>query len=140
VAGQVALIGALNTQIDALGEVVAGNVGQHRDADIYTSQPGLGIILSAPILAEFGDDPDRYASVKARKNNAGTAPITRAPGISDSCLRNWMHQAEADANGGGRDEKKEVAELRRRNRVLEQENEILRRAAAYFARENVLPK
>jgi transposase-like protein len=54
-----------------------------------------------------------------------------------------MAQADADENGGPRltsAEKKELAELRRRNRVLEQENEILRRAAAYFARENVLPK
>ena len=60
------------------------------------------------------------------------------------CLRNWMAQAVADENGGGQRlcgaEKKELAELRRRNRLLEQENEILRRAAAYFARENVLPK
>ncbi len=54
-----------------------------------------------------------------------------------------MAQADADENGGSRlasAEKKELAELRRKNRLLEQENEILRRAAAYFARENVLPK
>jgi transposase len=64
-------------------------------------------------------------------------------GISESCLRNWMAQADADENGGPRltsAEKKELAELRRKNRLLEQENEIQRRAAAYFARENVLPK
>jgi transposase len=76
----------------------------------------------------------------ARQGTTPVSKIARDLGISDSCLRNWMHQADADANGTGGDEKKEVAELRRRNRVLEQENEILRRAAAYFARENVLPK
>lgn len=55
-----------------------------------------------------------------------------------------MAQADADANGSATRltsaEKKELAELRRRNRQLEMENEILKRAAAYFARENVLPK
>jgi transposase-like protein len=54
--------------------------------------------------------------------------------------------AQADADDGGRPdrlssaEKNELAELRRRNRQLEMENEILKRAAAYFAKENVLPK
>jgi transposase len=55
-----------------------------------------------------------------------------------------MAQADADDSGGAdrltTAEKKELAELRRRNRQLEMENEILKRAAAYFARENVLPK
>lgn len=76
----------------------------------------------------------------ARQGTTPVSKIAKDLGISDSCLRNWMHQADADADGAGSDEKKEVAELRRRNRVLEQENEILRHAAAYFARENVLPK
>jgi transposase len=80
VSGQVALIRALNTQIDEIGEVVADYFGQHRDADIYASQPGLGTILSARIMAEFGDDPHRFADARARKNYAGTAPITRASG------------------------------------------------------------
>jgi transposase-like protein len=64
-------------------------------------------------------------------------------GISDSCLRNWIAKAAVDAGerpGLSTDEGKELVELRRRNRVLETENEILKRAAAYFARENVLPK
>lgn len=92
--------------------------------------------MPAPHPPEF-----RQRAVElARQGTTPVSKIARDLGISDSCLRNWMHQAEADANGGGSDEKKEVAELRRRNRVLEQENEILRRAAAYFARENVLPK
>jgi len=64
-------------------------------------------------------------------------------GISDSCLRNWLAQAAIDAGerpGFSSDERKELVELRRRTRVLEMENEILKRASAYFARENVLPK
>jgi len=64
-------------------------------------------------------------------------------GISESCLRNWMAQADVDAGtrpGLSTEERKELAELRRRNRVLEMEVEILKRASAYFARENVLPK
>jgi transposase len=64
-------------------------------------------------------------------------------GISDSCLRNWIAQAAIDAGnrpGLSTDERRELVELRRRTRVLEMENEILKRASAYFARENVLPK
>ena len=54
--------------------------GRHPDAEIYLSQPGLGPVLGARVLGEFGDDPDRYASGKARKNYAATSPITRASG------------------------------------------------------------
>ncbi|WP_229665788.1 IS110 family transposase [Ornithinimicrobium pekingense] len=80
VASEVALITVLNTQIERLGQVVDEHFGRHRDADIYTSLPGLGVILSARILGEFGDDPDRYADATCRKAYAGTAPITRASG------------------------------------------------------------
>lgn len=64
-------------------------------------------------------------------------------GISDSCLRGWIARTKVDSGerpGVTSDEQRELIELRRRNRVLETENEILRRAAAYFARENILPK
>jgi transposase-like protein len=64
-------------------------------------------------------------------------------GISESCLRRWMDIAAVDAGqrpGLTSEERKELVELRRRTRVLEMENEILKRASAYFARENVLPK
>lgn len=50
--------------------IVAGTV----DAEIILSQPGLGPILGARVLAEFGDDPDRYTDARAGKNYAGTTP------------------------------------------------------------------
>ncbi|MDQ3359810.1 MAG: IS110 family transposase [Actinomycetota bacterium] len=80
VATEVAVITVLNTQIERLGQVVGEHFGRHRDADIYTSLPGLGVILGARILGEFGDDPHRYTDAKARKAYAGTAPITKASG------------------------------------------------------------
>jgi len=64
----------------ALQGQVEADFGRHPDAEIYLSQPGLGHILGARVLGEFGDDPHRYASGKARKNYAGTSPITRASG------------------------------------------------------------
>lgn len=80
VAAQVEVITTLNTQIDTLGEVVADHFGRHPDAELITSLPGLGVILAARVLGEFGDDPSRYVDAKARKAYAGTAPITRASG------------------------------------------------------------
>jgi transposase len=77
---EVAVITVLNTQIERLGQVVGEHFGRHRDADIYTSLPGPGVILGARILGEFGDDPHRYTDTKARKAYAGTAPITKASG------------------------------------------------------------
>jgi transposase len=91
VTGQVRLIETLNAQIDALGEVVAEHFGRHADADLYTSQPGLGVILGARVLAEFGDVPKRYADAKARKNYAGTSPITRASGTKKTVLARHVH-------------------------------------------------
>ena len=55
---------------------------RHPDAEIYLSQPGLGVVLSARVLAEFGDDPNQFHDGRARKNYAGTSPITRASGRS----------------------------------------------------------
>lgn len=87
----------------------------------------------------------RRAVELARQGDKSLVQLAKDLGISRSCLQNWVNQADADDKGGesGRltsAEKKELAELRRRNRQLETENEILKRAAAYFARENVLPK
>ncbi|MBE1611618.1 transposase [Actinopolymorpha pittospori] len=80
VAALVAVISELSRQIQTLeGEVEAG-FGRHPDAEIYLSQPGLGMTLGARVLAEFGDDPHRYTDARARKNYSGMAPVTKASG------------------------------------------------------------
>jgi hypothetical protein len=76
----IAVITVLNEQVKALESQVEADFGRHPDAEIYRSQPGLGSVLGARVLGEFGDDPHRYASGKARKNYASTSPITRASG------------------------------------------------------------
>ena len=76
----IALITVLNEQVKVIEEQVGAHFGRHPDAEIYLSQPGLGPVLGARVLGEFGDDPHRYASGKARKNYAATSPITRASG------------------------------------------------------------
>ena len=75
-----AVIAALNEQVASLQGQVEAHFGRHPDAEIYRSQPGLGAITGARVLGEFGDDPHRYVSGKARRNYAGTSPITRASG------------------------------------------------------------
>jgi transposase len=75
---EAAIIAALTEQIEVLGKVVADHFGQHPAAEILTSTPGLGVILSARLLGEFGDDPDRYVDAKARKAYAGSAQVTKA--------------------------------------------------------------
>jgi hypothetical protein len=76
----IAVITVLNEQVKALESQVEADFGRHPDAEIYRSQPGLGSVLGARVLGEFGDDPHRYASGKARKNYAATSPLTRASG------------------------------------------------------------
>jgi hypothetical protein len=98
VASAVRLIAQLNTQIGELQAVVAEGFGRHPDAEIVTSQPGLGPVLGARVLAEFGDDHARYADAKARKNYAGTSPITRASGTRKVVLARYSrnrHLADA---------------------------------------------
>ena len=78
----------------------------------------------------------------ARKGESTLVQIAKDFGISEACLHRWMKLADVEDGvrpGVTKDEAAEVRELRKRNRVLEQENEILRRAAAFFARES-LPK
>lgn len=80
VAAYVAVIGELVAQTARLEEQLADRFDQHPDAKLIRSLPGLGMVLGARVLAEFGDDPNRYADAKSRKNYAGTSPITRASG------------------------------------------------------------
>ena len=85
----------------------------------------------------------RRAVDLVRRGDQPTAQIAKDLGISESCLRRWVTVDAVDTgrrDGASSDERRELVELRRRNRVLEMENEILKRASAYFARENVLPK
>ena len=94
----IAVITALDEQVKTLQAEVEAVFGRHPDAEIYLSQPGLGHILGARVLGEFGDDPDRYATGKARKNYAGTSPITRASGkkkiVTARFIRNdWLADA-----------------------------------------------
>jgi hypothetical protein len=80
VAALVAVAVELTAQISRLETELAESFDQHPDAKIIRSLPGLGMTLGARVLAEFGDDPNRYVDAKSRKNYAGTSPITRASG------------------------------------------------------------
>jgi Transposase/Transposase IS116/IS110/IS902 family len=98
VASAVRLIAQLTTQIAELQAVVAEGFGRHPDAEIIASQPGLGAVLGARVLAEFGDDRHRYADARARRNYAGTSPITRASGTRTVVLARYArnkHLADA---------------------------------------------
>lgn len=95
--------------------------------------------MPAPKPAEFR----KRAVDLAREGSKPIVQVARELGISESGLRRWMAQAEVDEGkreGLSSSDRAELVRLRRENRVLAMENEILKRAAAYFARENILPK
>ncbi len=94
--------------------------------------------MPKPFPAEFRRD----VVAVARKGEAPIAQIAKDFGISESCLHRWLKIAEVDDGvrpGTTSTESAALRELRKRNKLLEQENEILRRAAAYFAKE-ISPK
>ena len=82
----VGIIGELNRQISELETSLATHFEEHPDADIYRSLPGLGVVLGARVLGEFGDDPNRYTDAKSRRNYAGTSPLTVASGKKRAVL------------------------------------------------------
>ena len=98
VASLVAVITTMVEQVGVLETEVNRCFGQHPDAEILTSQPGLGVVLGARVLAEFGDATDRFAHAKARRNYAGTSPITKASGTRRIVLARYARNRRlADA-------------------------------------------
>lgn len=87
----IAVLQTLNTEIRTLDGEVEAHFGLHPDAEVYLSQPGIGVILGARVLAEFGDATGRYTDAKARKNYAGTAPITRQSGKTKTVHARFVH-------------------------------------------------
>ena len=85
----------MTKQLARLEEELASHLDSHPDAEVIRSQPGLATVLGARVLGEFGDDPDRYADARARKNYAGTSPITvssgkRTPGVRGTVKARWL--------------------------------------------------
>ena len=87
----IAVIAALNEQVKVLQGQVEENFGRHPDAEIYRSQPGMGAILGARVLGEFGDDPHRYADGKAGGTTPPPARITRASGKKKVVAARFIH-------------------------------------------------
>lgn len=87
----IAVITTLNEQVKTLQGQVEADFGRHPDAEIYRSQPGMGAVLGARVLGEFGDAADRYADGKARRNYAATSPITRASGKKKVVAARFVH-------------------------------------------------
>jgi transposase len=77
----------MNQELATLEQELAASFELHPDTEIYLSLPGLGKVLGARVMAEFGDDRTRFLNPKARKNFAGTAPITKSSGRRKTVLR-----------------------------------------------------
>lgn len=88
----VAVITTLATQITELAGALEQCFKTHPDAAIYLSMPGLGDVLGARILGEFGDDPNRYVSAKSRRNYAGTSPLTKQSGRGKTVKARWIRK------------------------------------------------
>lgn len=92
--------------------------------------------MAKPYPKEFRDD----VVAVARKGQAPLVQIAKDFGISEACLHSWLKKADIeDGNRPGltESERVELRELKKRNRLLEQENEVLRKAAAYLSQANL---
>ena len=98
VTASVAVIATMVAQIAELARELEAGFESHPDAEVVRSLPGLGTVLGARVLGEFGDEPNRYSTAKSRKNYAGTSPITRASGTKRVVLARYArNQRLADA-------------------------------------------
>jgi transposase len=98
VRSSVVVIAAMSAEIAVLAKELEAGFEQHPAAKVVRSLPGLGTVLGARVLGEFGDEPNRYATAKCRKNYAGTSPITRASGTKRVVLARYVrNQRLADA-------------------------------------------
>ncbi len=94
----VRVVAEMTVQIETLSSELEARFEVHPDAEILRSLAGLGLVLGARVLAEFGDDPTRYADPKSRKNYAGSSPITKASGRSKVALARFARNRRlADA-------------------------------------------
>ncbi len=94
----VRIIRELNAQTTALEEELTKSFELHPDAELYLSLPGLGFVLGARVIGEFGDDPNRYSDAKGRRAYSGMAPITRASGTRHVVLARYARNRQlADA-------------------------------------------
>ena len=92
--------------------------------------------MPKPFPREFREDVVRVA----RSSDASVAQVAKDFGISESCLHRWLALDDVDQGkrpGVSSTESAELRELRKRNKLLEQENEVLRRAAAYLSQANL---
>jgi transposase len=91
-------VAATSESIKDLEKALNASFEQHPDAEILDSLPGLGLVLGARVLSEFGDDPNRFTHAASRRAYAGTAPITRASGRHRAVLaRHIRNRRLADA-------------------------------------------
>ncbi len=87
----IAVITVLGEQVKVLQGQAEEHFGRHPDAEVILSQPGMGPVLGARVLAESGDDPRRYAGGKARRNYGGTSPVTRSSGKRKVVAARFVH-------------------------------------------------
>jgi len=98
VKSSVQMIRELNAQTTALEAELTKSFELHPDAELYLSLPGLGFVLGARVIGEFGDDPNRYLDAKGRRAYSGMAPITKASGTRHMVLARYARNRQlADA-------------------------------------------